>query len=65
MTDPVRIRVRCAEETREEWTDVKGTHDLTHGELARAAATFIKENEEEFKAHLGTVPRKDDSKPRT
>jgi hypothetical protein len=64
MKRPVRIQVRCAEETRREVDKAEAEfsgilHDgsLTHEEFCQHAATFIQKNKEQFRQHLKTVPR--------
>lgn len=57
MGDPVRLRIRCSEETRKEWRKVWSQYDVTYGEFALALARLAQKNETKLKRELHNVQR--------
>jgi len=49
MGEPVRIQVRCPEETKNRYSEAAGAVGMTYGEFALYASLFILENRDDFR----------------
>jgi hypothetical protein len=57
MTEPVRIRIRCAEKVRRKWREACAVVDMDYGELAYYAAKYILENRDDFRKFMHSEER--------
>lgn len=52
MPDPVRIQVRCSEDTANKYGEAASAFGLTYGAFAWLAANYVLENRDDFKRFI-------------
>lgn len=58
MAEPVRIQVRCTEDTERKYDEASGAFGMTYGEFAYYAAAFALENRSDFDRFVTKSERK-------